>query len=151
MMRKIIQPCLVLLVLLFFDVSLCAAFLVTCRQEFSGQMVTVNVPGARSLDEAKSFIRNNPLYGEVHAGSCKSGGAPMQPTETDTDRYGQDYHSFVPQEKSSQECKDVCSGDPRCKAWTYVRSGHKNGPRCYLKDGKPRPTRDECCDSGPKY
>lgn len=152
-MMKKTANCLCVLIILLFTSSICFAYTVTCREELSGQMVTVDVSGARNLDEAKSIIRNDPIYWRVHAESCRSGGSqePMLPTEPDIDRAGLDYDNFDLESADPQICKDTCAGDPRCKAWTYVKPGYQgNKARCWLKNGKPQPRNNNCCVSGVK-
>lgn len=60
---------------------------------------------------------------------------------------GSDYERFRP--RSPKDCQAACKSKWRCKAWTYVRPGFRGlAPVCYLKDGIPAPTRNNCCISG---
>ena len=139
--------------LLLSIVSVAQALTLTCTEEFSGMPTTVSVPGARNLDEAKQTIRNNPLYWNVRAESCRAGGRlePMRPKEPDTNRAGLDYDNFDLDSPDPDICKDTCAGDPRCKAWTYVKPGYQGAKaRCWLKEGRPATRRDNCCISGQK-
>jgi PAN domain-containing protein len=59
---------------------------------------------------------------------------------------GQQDPSYYP-----QACRDLCTQEPRCAAFTYVRAGLQ-GPRarCYLKTLVPVAKGDTCCVSGVK-
>lgn len=70
--------------------------------------------------------------------------------EWNTDRPGQDYHSFDIQADPGI-CESACTGDSRCRAWTYVVPGVQ-GPsaRCWLKHSVPTAMASDCCVSGTK-
>ncbi|MFE8605466.1 PAN domain-containing protein [Archangium violaceum] len=52
---------------------------------------------------------------------------------------------------SPQACRDLCTQEPRCAAFTYVRAGlHGPQARCYLKTLSPVAKVDTCCVSGVK-
>lgn len=73
--------------------------------------------------------------------------------EVDTDRPGSDYTSFTiaPFSGGARECENACTGDARCRAWTFVRAGGPMaGGQCYLKERVPEPNPDTCCVSGVK-
>jgi hypothetical protein len=75
------------------------------------------------------------------------------PLESNTDRYGSDYHDFALKEARPELCRRACLLDSTCKAFTYTKpgaAGRGDTPWCYLKDGAPRPTKDDCCVSGVK-
>lgn len=61
--------------------------------------------------------------------------------EPSIDRYGGDYRSFELKndDDGDDACKDACSGDQRCRAWTFARAGYVGrDARCFLKkDIKP--------------
>jgi PAN domain-containing protein len=72
------------------------------------------------------------------------------PIENSVDRAGGDYRHFeIASNPSVEACKQICEGENRCRAWTYVRPGYL-GPaaRCYLKDKIKPPRRRPCCMSG---
>lgn len=60
---------------------------------------------------------------------------------------GSDYANFSA--ASASVCRNSCGGDPRCRAWTWVKPGIQ-GPhgRCWLKHRVPTLVKDNCCDSG---
>ncbi len=66
------------------------------------------------------------------------------------DRLGGDYKYFdVPLETARAACEAACTGDSRCRAWTYARPGYVAPfPRCYLKDKIKPPRHKPCCISG---
>jgi hypothetical protein len=68
--------------------------------------------------------------------------------EYNTNRYGGDYMRYaVTPTTCPQQCAQACANDPRCQAWSFVRAGCPDAG-CYLKDSRPRPTANPCCDSG---
>jgi hypothetical protein len=60
---------------------------------------------------------------------------------------GSDYANF--NAESAFVCRNSCGGDPRCRAWTWVKPGIQ-GPygRCWLKHRVPTLVKDNCCNSG---
>jgi hypothetical protein len=62
---------------------------------------------------------------------------------------GSDYASFPA--PSAFVCRNTCGGEPRCKAYTWVKPGIQ-GPSgvCWLKHSEPDIVSDGCCDSGPR-
>ncbi len=72
--------------------------------------------------------------------------------EYNTDRPGLDYKSFSLPSPNPQLCKQACSRDPMCKAWTYVKPNTIQGPRpkCWLKYDVPSPVKSRYCISGVK-
>ena len=71
--------------------------------------------------------------------------------ETNTDRPGMDYTNFEIASANPSLCEQACNSDPDCRAFTYVNPGVQ-GPnaRCWLKNGIPAATPNDCCDSGVK-
>jgi hypothetical protein len=60
--------------------------------------------------------------------------------ESSIDRFGGDYRNFELKSSDSDEaCKAACTGDNKCRAWTYARPGYAGkDAHCYLKkDIKP--------------
>ena len=55
--------------------------------------------------------------------------------EASTDRLGGDYRNF--ELKSSEDgdaCRQACTSDNKCRAWTYARPGYiGRDARCFLK------------------
>ena len=72
--------------------------------------------------------------------------------ELNTDRPGKDYKSFNLPYPDYRLCQNACNGDPKCKAWTYVKPYTIQGPyaRCWLKDSVPQAVKRNCCISGIK-
>src|SRR5262245_11621283 len=82
-------------------------------------------------------------------------GQPVAPPpgqwEPNTDRPGEDYRSFDLPAPRPESCREACWGEPRCRAFTYVRPGVQ-GPsaRCWLKHTVPPARPNDCCLSGVK-
>jgi hypothetical protein len=70
--------------------------------------------------------------------------------EYSIDRHGGDYRHFeLPPDPTAKSCQAACQGEPRCRAWTYVRPGYiGSAARCYLKSRITRPRHKPCCISG---
>lgn len=64
------------------------------------------------------------------------------------DRPGGDYANFNLNGEYPSDCRDACSKDKKCQAWTYVRPGVQ-GPkaRCWLKSSVPPARPNNCCIS----
>jgi hypothetical protein len=64
------------------------------------------------------------------------------------DRPGGDYKNFDLNGEYPSDCRDACSKDQKCQAWTYVRPGVQ-GPkaRCWLKASVPPARPNNCCIS----
>lgn len=79
-------------------------------------------------------------------------GSVMSSMEWDTDRMGLDYKSFNLKAPDPTLCRDACSNDPRCKAWTYLKPSPSpsSKPRCWLKNNIPPPEKNTRCVSGIK-
>ena len=72
--------------------------------------------------------------------------------EQDANRLGNDYKSIDLPSPDPDLCRNACDGDPKCKAFTYVKPGLQ-GPsaKCWLKDPVPAARPNEgCCVSGVK-
>lgn len=124
------------------------AYWVTCVNEYSRLPESVQLKGVNSIEEARNYISNNPLFGDYHGPSCRDGAA----VEPETDRPGKDYSNFQLPSADASLCRAECQRDNRCKSWTYVRPSTIQGPqpRCWLKDGKPGQQDASCCVSGVK-
>ncbi len=64
------------------------------------------------------------------------------------DMPGGDYQNFDLNGEYPSDCRDACSRNTMCKAWTYVRPGVQ-GPkaRCWLKSSVPPARSNNCCIS----
>jgi len=85
------------------------------------------------------------------AGAAREAHAKPQVTvEPGMDRPGSDFLNVEIPAKPSR-CRQLCEGNSRCKAYTYVKPGVQ-GPsaRCYLKDPAPAARPNDCCTSGVK-
>lgn len=71
--------------------------------------------------------------------------------EPDTDRPGKDYKNVDLSAPDPNLCRQECIGDPKCKAFTYVKPGIQGAKaRCWLKHGVPQAKISSCCVSGIK-
>jgi len=86
-------------------------------------------------------------YGSRLERVAVSGGGGMM--ENNVNRPGGDYRDFDLTQPIPELCRDACLGDPRCRAYTFVRPGIQ-GPsaRCWLKSTVPNPEPNTCCVSG---
>lgn len=104
---------------------------------------------SKAVDKASSQEKGKPKT--IDKMMPKLGGAVLM--EHGVDRPGGDYHGFAltQAQPRPEQCRQACTSDPRCRAWTYVKAGIK-GPKavCYLKDRIPPPRKDACCVSGHK-
>ena len=66
-----------------------------------------------------------------------------------TNLFGMDYRHI--KTDIWEDCPKACSSDTKCKSWTWVKPGIK-GPEgvCFLKNGIPEKSQNECCVSGIK-
>jgi hypothetical protein len=71
--------------------------------------------------------------------------------EHNTDRPGRDYRDIDLSRPDPSLCRDLCAGDPQCKAYTYVKPGVQgSSARCWLKTSIPDAVESDCCVSGVK-
>jgi PAN domain-containing protein len=70
--------------------------------------------------------------------------------ETSIDRFGGDYRSFeLKASESDEACKAACTGDNKCRAWTYARPGYvSKDAHCFLKKDIKPPRRKPGFTSG---
>jgi hypothetical protein len=70
--------------------------------------------------------------------------------ETSIDRSGGDYRSFdLKDGESDEHCMAACSGDNKCRAWTYARPGYVGkAAHCFLKKEIKPPRRRPGFTSG---
>jgi hypothetical protein len=83
----------------------------------------------------------------------RSTDTPMQPAtltfEPNFDRPGSDYRDFDLAQDDYGLCRDACSAENMCVAYTFVRPGVQgDAPRCWLKSGIPAGYASDCCVSG---
>jgi len=73
------------------------------------------------------------------------------PFEVNVDRPGYDFQNFDLSQPRPELCREACSRDGQCQAFTYVNPGVQ-GPnaRCWLKMSVPQATPSNCCISGVK-
>lgn len=87
---------------------------------------------------------------------CVSGVKKPKPPQTrlewNIDRPGSDFSNFNLPKANPKLCRDRCAGNPKCKAWTYVKPNTTQGPkpRCWLKLAVPAARKNTCCVSGVK-
>jgi hypothetical protein len=64
------------------------------------------------------------------------------PFEMFVDRFGGDYRNFeIKNGDGDHACQEACTGDTKCRAWTYARAGYAGrDARCFLK-GEIKPPR----------
>ena len=68
--------------------------------------------------------------------------------EPNIDRPGSDYHNFDIR-GGPAACQSACLNDRQCAAWTFVKRNVQGASqRCWLKNGVPPGTSDNCCVSG---
>ena len=131
-----------------------AGVTLTCLEVLSGRPITVDVIGARDIEEAKIIINQDISYSHVDTSSCKEGGdiiTPMYPKEYNTNRPGMEYLTMVLGRPNPQECEDLCAAEKRCFAWTYIKpSENTPNAKCDLKRAVPDAVTDDCCVSGVK-
>lgn len=79
-----------------------------------------------------------------------SGSGAVRPgMEQNTDRPGGDFTRFIMSSPNPEVCRNACSSDSRCRAWTYVRPGIQASQAvCWLKQVVPNPVPSNCCVSG---
>lgn len=95
--------------------------------------------GFETFDKSQAQIDDIEVRaaGEEPDLSCEKFGQLISvTTETDFDRVGMDYWdgpALDPDRDDLQVCQDLCKGDPRCRAYTFVQANS----HCWLKAGRP--------------
>lgn len=77
----------------------------------------------------------------------------MGRNEINIDRYGDDLKGVTLSEAKESTCRDLCSKNSECKAFTYAKPNTRSespAPACFLKFGPGSPKPDSCCISGLK-
>jgi hypothetical protein len=128
------------------------------RELFNSIVSTDTEPGDAATTRAKIGAATGAIIGGIQreergaASNSTSGrGGGNLTVEYDTDRPGADYRDFDLSDPGYESCRDACAGDPKCKAYTYVKPGVQ-GPnaRCWLKTSVPDSGSSACCVSGVK-
>jgi hypothetical protein len=150
------------------DLDLASAEPALCAQACAGETKckawTYVKPGVQG-DKAKCWLKDTVPQPSPDE-NCVSGvkGGPVIPTtgsgatsipqyamEKGIDRTGDDYMDFDLASSDPKLCADACTGEAKCKAWTYVKPGVAgNEAHCWLKNKVPPPLQDENCVSGVK-
>jgi tetrahydromethanopterin S-methyltransferase subunit G len=93
-----------------------------------------------------------PKQVSVEEGTESILGQLPQPTiEPDTDRPGLNYDSFDLSTDDPKFCRNACTMDTKCKAYTYFKPGAQGQKaRCVLKTGVSAPQENTNCISGVK-
>lgn len=106
---------------------------------------------------AACWLKNS-VPPRVAASCCVSGvrGAGVLDPQNDAavevsiDRYGGDYRSLeIKGDEGEDACKAACTGDAKCRAWTFARAGYVGrNARCFLKSDIKPPLRKPGFASG---
>jgi len=113
----------------------CQAPLV-CNYGFCRQECTLD------RDCARDFYCMKPRPGDykscIHRSAIAPAAVPRYVLEKNTDRPGNDYHSFPLKYPDPNYCARECDAAPgQCRAWTYTKPGVQGATaRCYLKRAK---------------
>ena len=68
---------------------------------------------------------------------------------SNTDRFGSDYHYFFMDGYDATPCMQACVDDSNCVSYSYVLPGYQGDQGvCYLKNDAPDEYYNECCISG---
>ena len=107
-------------------------------------------------DEPKSKWSGKRV-GQKLSKSVKKGKPKIKPImtphgfEEGIDRPGYDIENFNLSDAQPSLCREACSREELCKAWTYVKPGVQGTQaRCWLKGAVPTARKSECCVSGIK-
>ena len=113
---------------------------------FCGGIDVIDYTGTHNV--APGYDSDN-CPGSLHDKWWSTPGGVGSCYEDNTDRYGSDYFSFLMDNPDPQICIDACVADQKCVAYTFVRPGYQDAKAvCYLKNGAPAPSPNECCVSG---
>lgn len=120
----------------------------TCERDRRCRAWSFDFPSDPSR-EANCWLKNT-LPPRVSDNCCVSGvrGAGVIEQnegafEMFIDRFGGDYRNFeVKGGDGDQTCQAACTGDARCRAWTFARQGYAGrDARCFLKNDVKPPRR----------
>src|SRR5262249_35167144 len=71
--------------------------------------------------------------------------------ESNTERPGDDFRDYEMGDGDAGKCAMDCAGEPKCKAYTFVKPADGKSARCHLKSKVPsNKVRSPCCVSGVK-
>jgi hypothetical protein len=135
------------------DPAVCAA---RCERDARCRSWSFSYPRTRGVLASCSL--KNKVVPRTEDSCCVSGvrgAGVVEPRrgaiEYSIDRTGGDYRSLeLPApDPAGDACRAACTGEAKCRAWTYVRPGYGSAPaRCFLKGKITRPRRKPCCISG---
>jgi len=115
------------------------------------QRVTCGAPPAKS--GAGAGVINTADEADLLDGATKHELVTVSPEcaiESDLDYPGEDYKQMR-DVVSADVCRSHCANDYRCKSWTFGKKpGQSSTNVCYLKNGHPDRSENDCCDSGLK-
>ena len=112
----------------------------TCERDRRCRAWSFNYPTDTSIG-ALCWLKSN-VPPRLQDNCCVSGvrgAGVVEPrngaVETSIDRAGGDYKNFELKSGEGDElCKAACTGDNKCRAWTYVRAGYVGREaHCFLK------------------
>ena len=116
-----------------------------CERDLRCRAWSFNYPTDMTVG-AVCWLKSN-VPARIQDNCCVSGvrGAGVvepknEAIETSIDRFGGDYRSFDLKGGDGEDaCKAACTGDNKCRAWTYARPGYAGKEaHCFLKkDIKP--------------
>ncbi len=125
------------------DPALCRS---SCDGEAACKAWTYVKPGAQG-PKARCWLKHDVPKASPDA-CCVSGVKGM---EYATNRQGSDYRSFDLAQADPALCRASCTGDAKCKAWTYVKPSIQHPKAlCWLKQDVPAAKPSSCCISGIK-
>jgi hypothetical protein len=134
------------------DPSQCAA---RCERDQRCRAWAFSYPATESAN-ATCWLKSR-VTPRVASSCCVSGvrgAGVVEPRgeliEYDIDRAGGDYRTIeLSPDPTGKSCAAICTGEPQCRAWTYMRPGYF-GPTavCFLKDRVTSPQHRPCCISG---
>src|SRR5438876_830195 len=78
------------------------------------------------------------------------GARPDVTVEPAADRPGADFRDYEMADGDASKCALDCAGEPRCRAYTFVKPANGKPGRCRLKDRAPARVPGDCCISGVK-
>ncbi len=122
-----------------------------CSSQFRNATVLSSGEDAGFIEEP-SVVPVTVIATAIAEGQFEGGSQPAPGNlEENTNRPGSDYRDFDLSVPNPELCRMECDGDPKCKAFTYVKPDMQgSSARCWLKDEVPDPVPGDCCVSGVK-
>ena len=128
-----------------------------CTNDPKCRAYTYVKPGVQG-EKARCWLKLD-VPAQVQSNDCISGVNNMgegliskcsdSSMELNTDRPGKDYKDLDLSTPDPCECRDLCTNDPKCRAYTYVKPGVQGEKaRCWLKSEVPEPVQSNDCISG---